>query len=98
MCRSIRASGSDPDALFPEAELQRQLRQFGVFGVVMSLLMVGAILADSSEISDLEEMAAKISRGESPGLMTHLSEEKAKKYAQKIADVLADARQYGWIL
>lgn len=97
----IRAAGSNPDVLFPKTELHRQLRQFGIFGVVMAPLMIPLILADSSEISNLDELAIAMADGgdeaDGAGLMAHLNAVKEQEFAQRMHDVLVDARRYGWI-
>lgn len=98
LARIIRATGSDPDEMFPEAELQRQLRKFGVYGVAMAPFALPMILADKSEITDLDEIAETILQGEqNTGFMTNLNPAKRMEYAEMIRDVLADARRYGWI-
>lgn len=38
LVRIVRATGSDPAILFPEAELHRQLRLFGKYGVMVAPL------------------------------------------------------------
>lgn len=97
LARIIRRTGSDPDALFPEAELQRQLRQFGILGVLKAPLMIPLILADSSEISDLDRLAEIMAGGRADaGLMANLNEDKVEEFAQQLKDVLSDARRYGW--
>lgn len=98
LANTIRATGGDPDVMFPEAEFKHHLRQFGIFGVMMSPLLIPVILADSSEITNLEDIAETMSNGtvDSPR-MFNLSEHKEKQYVQRMKDVLADARLYGWL-
>lgn len=99
LVRFVRATGSDPDVLFPEAELQRQLRQFGIYGVLMAPVVISVLLADSSEVSNMEEIAEAVcakSKNE-VGAFVKLSDSKAKAFCQRMKDVLADARQYGWL-
>lgn len=98
LAQTIRSNFSDPDVLFPEAELHRQLQKFGVYGVMLAPIIIPNAIADTKEISNLDEMAETLANGtEDTGTMTNLSEESAKEYAQRVKDVLADARQYGWI-
>lgn len=96
---TIRATGSDPEVLFPEAELQRQLRQFGIFGVAFAPLMIPLILADSSEIANLDELAEQMAEGEEgAGCMANLkNDEKIREFGLQMKGVLADARRYGWM-
>lgn len=94
----IRATGSDPNELFPEAELQRQLRQFGVYAVMLAPMMVQIMIADSSEIGNLDDMADTMAMGnDETGPLTHLSPAKRIEYVNRLKDTIADARRYGWL-
>lgn len=94
----IRATGSDPDLLFPEPELHQQLRQFGKYGVMMAPIVIPVNIAVASEISNIKELTETMANGKNgAGLLTNLNESKTKQFAQRMEDVLADARQYGWL-
>lgn len=99
LAQTVRVSGSDPDELFPKSELQRQLRQFGKFEVAFAPLMIPLILADSSEIANLDELSVAMSDdGEyAQELMANLNKAKEGEFAQRMKDALSDGRQYGWI-
>lgn len=97
LAHTIRATGSDPDVLFPEAELQRQLRLFGGYGAILAPIMMSIVIADVSEITNVDEMAEKMATGAgNSGTMAMLSDAKARAYAQRLSDVLADIRRFGW--
>lgn len=98
LAHTIRATGSDPDVLFPEAELQRQLRQFGVHGVLMAPVLIPIIIADSTEIASMDEMAETMESGkEIKRTHTNLSAANAKEFGRRIQDVISDARRLGWL-
>lgn len=94
----VRASGSDPDVLFPEVELQRQLKQFGKYGVVMSPMLIPVILAESSDITDLDDFADAMSKSkEESGRAVNITGKKEQEFVKRMQDLLADARRYGWL-
>lgn len=77
LAQIIRATGSDPEELFPELELHRQLRKFGKFGVTMAPLVVKGLLAESSECCNMDELAESMSEGSDEAkLMINLSDAK----------------------
>lgn len=94
----LQTLGSDPDVLYPEAELQRQLRQFGIHGVTQSPVLVPLIIADSSECPNYDDLAENMSEGAiDTGSMKHLNGAKVKEFGQRMNDMLDDARRYGWL-
>lgn len=102
LANTIRATGSDPEVLFPEAELQRQFRQFGIYGVTMAPMLIPVILADASEIANIDDIADTMVKGtdgddQSKVIITKLIDGKDREYAQRMMDVLDDTRRYGWI-
>lgn len=99
LARIIRATGSDPDVLFPAEELQSQLRQFGVYGVIMAPIVLQVLLADSSEITDIDDVAESILQNADVASkpISNLSGAKTDELALRLRDVFADARQYGWL-
>lgn len=99
LSNTIRATCGDPEVLFPEPELHQQLRQFAIFGVMVAPLVIPVILADPSEIMNLEDTAETMSNGsDEPIFLAKLSDPlKIKRCAERLKDVMADARQKGWI-
>lgn len=98
LARTIRLSGSDPEVLFPEVELQRQLCQFGVYGAMLAPTVIPLIIADTSEIPDFDDMAAAVAEGSKDiGPVKNLNDINTKKYYHRMKDVLDDARRYGWL-
>lgn len=69
-----------------------------MYGIMMAPLLIPVILADSSEITNIEDMAETISKGtDDPVVLVKLTDIKLKKCAQRLKDVLGDARHYGWL-
>lgn len=98
LARTIRASGSDPAVLFPEAELQQQLRQFGAYGVMLGPILIPAILADFSESNAIGDTVATVDESiKDLGPVINLDEIKEKESNKRFKDVLEDARRYGWL-
>lgn len=85
--------------LYPEAELQRQLSRFGIHGVMIAPLVIPVMLADSSEIADINDVAATMVNGtdeETVFLAKLTDSSKVDQFAQRVKDVISDARRYGW--
>lgn len=98
LAATIRSTGGDPEELFPESELQRQLREFGIFGVVMSQILIPLVLADSANNFNFDELAdSKAEDLVEAGPIKGLGEAKVKEYVRRFKEVLTDARQYGWL-
>lgn len=93
----IRATGSDPEVLFPEEELQRQLRQFGKIGVLMAPILIPAMLADSSDITDLDSNAEQLYNKKTSDRAVNISGNKEQEFIKRMQDVVSDARRYGWL-
>lgn len=92
----VRATGCDPDVVFPEAELHRQLAKFGNIGVMIAPILMPVMVADTADLSNLDDMAETISAGNDAGHIAHLSECTTPEYVQRMQGVLSDARQRGW--
>lgn len=62
--------------------------------MVLAPIVVPLVIADATEISNTDESAIK--EDDEKGLFVSLKESNMKEYADRMSDVLADARQYGW--
>lgn len=96
LAQVIRSTGSEPDELFPEAELQRQLQKFGLYGIAMSNLLIPLILAaDTEDTFNLDEMTDMLAQdADSMDIIKNMSNVSVR---ERIKEVLSDARQYGWL-
>lgn len=92
----IRACGSDPDKLFTFADLQAQLKKFGVYGAVFAPLLLSILVSDPKNIASMDELAENMD-DDKPKHMATLDAFSEIAFKDRLRDVLADARTYGWI-
>lgn len=84
--------GSDPDSIFPFTELERQLKLFGRFGVIMSHMVLQLVTVNPNDIpkDDTQKVSAK---GDDVFDRTR----KGKIYSERIVGVIKDALRLGYI-
>lgn len=94
----IRRLGSDPHTLYPWADFQRHLKQFGKFAFLMSPLLVPMICADAKDIPDMDEISAKLANNDDDvGLINqNCDAETQRKIAKRINDVFTDLVGLGY--
>lgn len=92
----IRACGSEPNKLFTFAQLQAQLKEFGEYGVVFAPMLLSVLVSEPKNIVNMDELAETMD-GDTPKLMATLDASSEIAFKQRLKDVLADARTYGWI-
>lgn len=84
--------------MFPEPELHRQLCQFGKYEMAMAPILISVDLAESSDISNIDELAESVLTGTNEGgLLAVLNDTKEKEFGQRMKDVLDDSRRYEWV-
>lgn len=100
----IRRCGENPDKLFPYEALKQQLKDFGRFGMVMSMMVLPVISMKPHEIPDIDktsELFAKhgMNTEDNPELQAIMQqfEESAKKSNGRIKDVVIDTIAYGFM-
>lgn len=89
----IRDCGSDPEKLFSFSDLQSQLKQFGIYGVMMAPMLLQIMVSDSKDLMNLEGWAEN---GQIEASICNLNELSEKMFKEAITDALDDAKQYGW--
>lgn len=92
----VRRCESDPEKLFTYEDLEAQLAPFGVYGVMEAPLTVSLMVADFSSNADKDTKEEEIEGKDSEGHMTPFNPRTEELYKQRLTDVLADARKYGW--
>lgn len=96
----VRRCGSDPERLFPYDAFVGSLRSHGLYGILEAPLTVALMVADSENVADIDLMAAQagtVAEEDETGHFVHLNARTEVAYRKRLADVLVDARQYGWI-
>lgn len=96
----VSACGADIEKLLPFEQLHQQLRTFGRYGVVMAPILLQVIVADSSQIVDMDAMALELSKPGGRNKEVEISkfdEASLEMYRQRLGDVIDDALRLGWI-
>lgn len=96
----VQACGSDVERLLPFAELQKQLRQFGRYGVVMAPLLLQAIVSNAETVVDMDELAVELSKPKADQKQVdfvRFDPDSVAKFTKRLGDVIDDAKLYGWL-
>lgn len=97
LSKTINLLGSTSDELFTFDDLINELKQFGVYALLISPLLMGVLLADPSEVSNLDEMFDKVASGEGRiNLVSDLSAERQLEYDRRMNDVFEDVINLGY--
>lgn len=97
LSKTVKLLGSNPDELFTFNDLQSELKAHGKFALIVAPIVIQVSHADSSELSNLDEMCDKVAAGEnSQELITGLTEEAMLKCGQRIHDVIEDILTLGY--
>ncbi|XP_063703520.1 uncharacterized protein LOC134833210 [Culicoides brevitarsis] len=95
----INKLGSNPDVVFPKSVFKEHMQRFGMFGVMMAVMLLPIFVAKSEEAPDLEKAAEKIADGEDVSKMSEeeTSADTILAYNKRMRDVLYDAFDYNMI-
>lgn len=98
LAQTIRKCGSVPEQLFTFADLQSEFKKFGKYGVIMAPCLLQVLVSDPSNIVDMNVLAnCDADDGSANKNIANLDENSLVKYKQRLSDVIADAKKYGWI-
>lgn len=93
----VKLLGSNPGELFTLNDLKNELKICGNYALLLTPMLLSISLADSSEISNLDEMCDKIADGETRHeLITGLNENAQLEYAQRLNDAMDDLIKLGY--
>lgn len=97
LSRIVKQLGSNPDELFTLANLKEELQICGIYGFLLAPMLISVSLADSTEISNLDEMCDKIAEGERRHeLITGLNDKAQHEYEERLNDVVDDLITLGY--
>lgn len=98
---TIRKLGSDPDQLFPFDVLERQLKKFGKYGVLIAPTLLQVITADPTDIPDMDQLSEDIENNKGNKDSDHpksfISSKTQELYNTRVRDVVRDAEAYGYL-
>lgn len=94
LSNTVKLLGSNPDGLFTLNDLKNELRICGNYAVLLAPMLIQISLADSGEMSNLDEISDKIAEGETrQELITGLNDKAQQEYDERINDVMDDLIQ-----
>lgn len=95
--KMIKLLGSNPDDLFTFDNLKVELKRCGNYMLLLAPMLMSVVMADSSEISNLDEMCDKVEEGEAPHeFITGLNDTAQLEYDRRINDVVDDLVKLGY--
>lgn len=98
LCSIIQKAGYDGRELFPFEELLRQLKHFGKYGLILSLMLVPFMQVPSNEIIDFDDsMKAMKENGKADVEMLALLKPRGEGTETRMADIFRDGRKFGMI-
>lgn len=91
LSNTVRLLGSDAEELFTINDLQEELKKYGSFVLLMAPMLIQTSVADSSEISNLEEICEKMAVGsERQEIITGLNKTAQLEYDRRLNEVFED--------
>lgn len=97
LSKTVRLLGSNPDELFTLDDLKDEMKRCGNFALLLAPMLIQVCQADSSDISNLDEMSDKIAVGETrQELITGLSEHAQQEYDRRLTGVIGDLIRLGY--
>lgn len=89
--------GSDIDHLFSFDDFQGQLKKFGKFAFLIGPMMTHMMLADASDIPDLDELSENMVKTNGKvEIVNNLKEDAQREYNKRINDMFGDMIEYGY--
>lgn len=95
LAKTVELLGSNPEELFTFEDLQSEFREYGNFVLVLAPVLLSVILADTSEIVNLDEMCDKVAEGTSQQNVINGLKREAE-YEQRLSDVIEDITRLGY--
>lgn len=97
LSKTVRLLGSAPEKLFTLDDLKDEMKRCGNYALLLAPMLIQVSQADSSEISNLDEMSDKIAEGETrQELITGLSEHAQQEYDRRLNGVIGDLIRLGY--
>lgn len=93
----IRKLGSDPRKLYTYENLQSQLRKFGEYALLMAPMIISIRVAKETDVSNLDEFAQLVEKGEDVDLIRKFDGETQKEYSRLVNGLVTDLVNYGYV-
>lgn len=97
LSRTVRLLGSNPNELFTFDNLKDELKRCGNYILLMAPVLLSISLANSSQISNIDEMLESAIKGDSkPDLITSFNDEARLEFDRRINQVFEDVVRLGY--
>lgn len=97
LSKTVKSLGSNPDQLFTYEDLLNELKRCGVYALLMCPMLLQVVLAESSEIPNLDEMFDKVADGEAQlDIVNELGAEGQLEYDRRLNEVFEDVIKLGY--
>lgn len=93
---AIRRLGSDPETLFPRDAFDKELKRFGNMVFLMGLWMMQMILADPSDIPDIDKLTEDMVNSSTIEVFKNQHKAKEQEYDRRINDLMEDFVELGY--
>lgn len=93
----MKRCGSDPEKLYTFADLEAQLKQFGVYGAMTAVCVLNIIVADKEKLVNFEQLARSAENEKEPAQLVTLTERTEELYKERLIGVLETAYDCGWL-
>lgn len=97
LSKTVKLLGSDPHKLFTYEDLSSELKQCGIYALLLCPILLQLTQADSSELSNLDEMCDKaVEDGSQINIVTGLSGKRQSEFDRLINEVFEDVIKLGY--
>lgn len=93
----IRKLGSDPQKLYSYENFQMQLRKFGEYALLLCPMIISVRVAKATDVSNLDEYAQLIEKGENVDLIHKFEGETQEEYSRLVNGIVTDLVNYGYV-
>lgn len=97
LAETIKKLGSDPEKLFTYDDLEGQLKKFGHFAFIWGPMITQMMMADPSDIPDLDTLSQEIvdNKGDIEFIKAFEGDEKVA-YETRLQDLIGDLIDLGY--
>lgn len=94
---AMKSLGSDSKKLFTFDDLKNELKLYGYYALLLTPFYIQAMVADSSEVTNLDEQFNKMANGEGAiEIISGLSAERQREYGRRLNEVFEDIVNFGY--
>jgi hypothetical protein len=88
--------GSDAANIYTFDDMQDQLHKFGRFGLLMSIMLVQLIVAEASDLPDMDQVAKDMADNKDIDMLKGVNEKTDRVYNKRMRGVIDDIVRLGY--